>query len=346
MKVEQAVLLVGGRGTRVWPLTAEMPKALLPVAGLPFIEYQIRLVAAAGVEKVLLAVGQDHLDAWRAYVDAWEGMPSLALSIEEEPLDTAGPLVDALERLDERFLVLNGDVVLEADLAGLVAGAPAGAAGTIALVEVDDPSAYGVVVTGEDGLVEAFVEKPAPGTEPARTVNAGIYVLERRALEGYDRGPLSFERVVFPALAAERDLGGIAVRGRWLDIGTPQLLLDTNGVVMRGESTLHIPAAAHGGPGGSRRGSWSWVADSAMVDDTAVIEESIVMEGAEVQAGATVRRAVVGPRAAVEGGASVVGDSLVGPGARIGAGCEVDAGMRVAPGAVLPAGSVTFEAPA
>jgi len=345
MKVRQAVLLVGGRGTRVWPLTAHMPKGLLPVAGIPFIEYQIRLVEAAGAEEVLLAVGQDHLQAWKDYVAAWQGTPSLGLAIEDEPLDTAGGLVEAIERLDDRFLVLNGDVVLEADLAGFVAAAPGQAAATIALVEVDDPSAYGVVVTDDAHMVEAFVEKPAPGTAPANTVNAGIYVMQRSVLGEYDRGRLSFERVVFPALVERGDLGGIAVSGQWLDIGTQDLLLETNGIVMRGESSLHHPDSPHGGPGGVRAGSWSWVAGSAKVDDDAVIEEGMVMDGAEVAAGAVVRRAVVGPGAVIGPDALVTGASLVGPDARIGAGCEIDGGMRVAPGAVLAPGSVTFGPP-
>jgi len=345
MKVRQAVLLVGGRGTRVWPLTAHMPKGLLPVAGIPFIEYQIRLVEAAGVEEVLLAVGQDHLQEWKDYVAAWQGTPSLGLAIEEEPLDTAGGLVEAIDRLDDRFLVLNGDVVLEADLAGFVAAAPGQAAATIALVEVDDPSAYGVVVTNDAHMVEAFVEKPAPGTAPANTVNAGIYVMQRSVLAEYDRGRLSFERVVFPTLVERGDLGGIPVSGQWLDIGTQELLLETNGIVMSGYSSLHRPDTAHGGPGGVRAGSWSWVADAAKVHDDAVIEEGMVMDGAEVAAGAVVRRAVVGPGAVVGPDALVTGASLVGPGARIGAGCEIDGGMRVAPNAVLAPGSVTFGPP-
>ncbi|MBU1226243.1 MAG: NTP transferase domain-containing protein [Actinobacteria bacterium] len=345
MKLRQAVLLVGGRGTRVWPLTAHTPKALLPVAGIPFIEYQIRLVAAAGVEEVLLAVGQDHLDAWRGYVDAWEGTPALSLAVEEEPLDTAGGLVEALDRLDDRFLVLNGDVVLEADLAAFIGEAPQEAGGTIALVEVEDPSTYGVVVTDESHMVEAFVEKPPPGTEPARTVNAGIYVLQRRVLEEYQRGRLSFERVVFPTLTRRGDLGGILVSGTWLDIGTQQLLVDTNGFVMRGQSSLHRPAGPHGGSGGIRKGSWSWVAGGAVVHEGATIEEGMVMEGAEVADGVVVRGAVVGPGARIGAGALIAGASLVGPGATIGAGCEIDSGMRVAPDAVLPPGSVTFRPP-
>jgi NDP-sugar pyrophosphorylase family protein len=169
--------------------------------------------------------------------------------------------------------------------------------------------------------------------------------MDRRALEEYERGPLSFERVVFPTLAERRDLGGRVVAGNWLDIGTRELLLDTNGYVLEGRSPLYRPEEAHAGPGGIRRGTWSWVDASASIHGSAVIEEGMVMEDAVVGEGAVVRRAVVGPGSVVEDGALVTGASLVGPGARIGTGCEVDFGMRVAPDAVLPAGSVTFGPP-
>ncbi len=343
--MRQAVLLVGGRGTRVWPLSHRVPKGLLPVAGVPFIEYQLRLVAGVGVTEVVLAVGHHHLSAWEDYVARWDGTPSLSLSVEEEPLDTGGPVVETLDRLDDEFLVLNGDVVLDVDLGVLIERAPQGAAATIALVRVEDPSAYGVVVTGADGLVERFVEKPASGTAPADTVNAGIYVMTREALADYPRGPLSFERVVFPDLAAGQRLGGVVVEGTWLDIGTPDLLLETNGFVLRGGSTLHRPESPHGGTGGVRDGGWSWVAPGAEVAADAVVAESLVLEGAVVGTGAQVRRGIVGWEATVGPGTTVTGSAVVGPGAVIGAGCEFDAGVRVGPGARVPDGSITFNPP-
>lgn len=343
--MRQAVLLVGGRATRVWPLSARRPKGLLPVAGLAFLEYQLRLVARVGVEEVVLAVGRDHLEAWREYVAAWSGAPALSLSIEEEPLDTAGPVVEALDRLDDEFLVLNGDVVLDVDLGRLVEDSPSGAAATIALVRVEDPSAYGVVVTDPGRMVERFVEKPAPGTAPADTVNAGIYLMTRAALDPYPRGRLSFERVVFPALAEAGSLGGVVVEGGWLDIGTPDLLLDTNGFVLQGGSSLHAPGSAHGGSGGRREGAWSWVAEGAEVAEDAVVAESLVLAGARIGPGARLHRGVVGWDATVGRDAVVRGAAVVGPGAVVGDGCELEAGARVAPGAHLPAHSITFRPP-
>jgi mannose-1-phosphate guanylyltransferase len=315
------------------------------VAGIPFIEYQLRLVSRVGVEEVILAVGQDHLEAWEAHVSAWDGSPTLALSIEEVPLDTGGPVTEALDRLDDEFLVLNGDVVLDADLTTLVEGSPEGTLATIALVEVEDPSAYGVVVTDDAGIVERFVEKPPPGTAPAATVNAGIYVMRREALFSYPKGPLSFERVVFPALAEQGKLGGVVVDGGWLDIGTPDLLLDTNGVALTGGTSLHAADSAHTGSGGRRDGAWSWVAAGAEIADDAVIEESMVLEGAVVSSGAVVRRGLVGWDATISRNCTVTGGAVVGPGAVIGAGCELAGGVRIAPDAELPPGSVTFLPP-
>jgi len=337
----QAVLLAGGRGTRMWPLTATTPKGLLPLAGLPFVEYQIRQLHAIGVDEVVLAVGRPLVDAWEAFAATSPDGVTVRLAIEDEPLDTAGPVRAVLDGLDERFFVLNGDVVLEADLAAVARRA--GRSGTIGLVAVEDTSAYGVVVVGEDGLVDRFVEKPPPEAAPAKTVSAGIYVLTREALAPYPVGPLSFERVVFPDLVADRSLGGVVLDGSWMDIGTPALYLDTHAVVMTGGSGLHRPADVHVGPGGGR---WCWCADDARIAADAVVEESVVLGGAVVEPGAVLRRAIVGPGARVGEDAIITGDSIIGANATIGAGCELDHGARVAPGDTLPPGSITFRPPA
>lgn len=333
--IRQAVLLVGGRGTRMWPLTASMPKGLLPVAGIPFIELQFRLLAEVGVEEVILAVGTDHEADWQAYA-ASVASPTVIVSVERERLDTAGPVTAVLDHLDDRFLVLNGDVVLEGQLAEFVERAPDMPA-VLALVRVEDTSAYGVVVTKADGTVERFIEKPPAGTAPTDTVNAGMYLMRREAIEPYPAGRLSFERVVFPELVEAGRLGGVAIEGEWLDIGTNQLYLDTHDAVAAGRSRL-VRFEDDSDP-------WVWVDPTADVADSAVVAETLVLAGATVSPGATVRRAVIGPGARVETGAIVTGATLVGEGAVVGSGCELDHGMRVAPGATLTAGSITFSPP-
>lgn len=345
MSLRQALLLVGGRGTRMSPLTADVPKGLIPVAGVPFLELQLRQLGRAGVEEFLLAVGTHQLDAWEEFARSREGV---RLVVEQEPLDTAGPVRQALDLLDDRFLVLNGDVIVETDLTDYVDRVPEAAAGTLALVEVEDTSPYGVVVLDDDGMVEAFVEKPDPAEAPARTVNAGMYVLTREAIADYPEGRLSFERVVFPDLTARSALGGVVIPGRWMDIGTPELYLDATGAMLQGATSLHRPDGPHlveGEVEGEVGGAWAWIAPGSTVAEGAVVRESVVLPGAVVEAGATVDRAVIGWGAVIGAGSTVTGATMVGARARIGAGSELDHGMRIAPDAVLRPGDVTFSPP-
>jgi mannose-1-phosphate guanylyltransferase len=350
MTIRQAVLLVGGRATRMWPITAETPKGLLPVAGIQFLRYQLRQLATVGVEEAFLTVGRELLESWEDFAaDRVDGV-RLRLVVEDEPLDTAGGVRAALDDLDDRFFVLNGDVVMETDLGAIAAGWLEGIDATIALVEVEDPSAYGVVVTDADGIVEAFVEKPSREEAPARTVNAGMYVMSRTALEAYPRGPLSFEQVVFPDLVQRRGLASVVVRGRWLDIGTPELYLDCHGAVLTGETSLHRPS----GPivvedgawvGGEVVGAWAWVGAGAVVEGGAIVEEAVIMPGAVVGSGSLVRGAIVGSGARIGPDCRVRGAAVVGARARIGAGCEFDRGVRVAPDSVIGERGVTFRPP-
>jgi mannose-1-phosphate guanylyltransferase len=323
--VRQAVLLVGGRATRMWPITAEIPKGLLPLVGRPFIEYQIARLAEIGVDEVLLTVGTHLREEWEAFASQPVGGVKLRLIVEDRPLDTAGGVRSALDVLDERFFVLNGDVILEADLRPLLADA--GAEATLALVEVDDTSAYGVVVVDGDGRVEQFLEKMPTDDAPARTVNAGVYVMSRAALEGYPPGSLSFEQTVFPYLAARGALAGVTLDARWLDIGTPTLYLDAHAEILGGGS------------------AWSWIDPSATVSSDAVIEEAVVLGGARIASGAVVRRGVIGWDAEVGEGATVTGDSMIGPRAVVGSHCELTGGARVAPDAVLGEAAIRFQPP-
>ena len=334
----------------MWPLTAEVPKPLLPLAGIPFLELQLRQIAAAGVEEAVLAVGVDDLPAFEDFAARRSDPPDLRFVVERARLDTAGPVVAALDVLDERFLVLNGDVIVETDLATYLERVPADAAGTLALVSVEDTSEYGVVVTDAAGVVDRFVEKPPRHEAPADTVNAGIYVMTRDALAGYEPGPLSFERTVFPALAERGRLAGIVVDGRWIDIGTPENYLDATAAVLRGESRLHHPqpsvhVADDARVDGEVAGPWAWVGEKAWIEEGATVTRSVLLPGARVGGGARVSDAIVGWEGVVGEGSVVAGHSMIGPRATVGSGCEIDHGARIAPDVVLPHGSVTFSAP-
>ena len=345
MTIHQAVLLVGGRGTRMWPLTATVPKGLIPVAGVPFLDLQIRQLVAAGIDEVFLAVGRAQLEAWQQFAADRDGV---RLVVEDEPLDTAGPVLAALNDLAERFLVLNGDVVIEADLTSYLGAAGDDVKATLGLIEVEDTSAYGVVVLDTDGMVDRFIEKPPADQAPAQTVNAGIYVMTRTALADYDEGSLSFEQVVFPSLAAEGSLQGVVIEGRWLDIGTPELFLDCTGAVLGGATELHRPASSHlieGTCRGNTAGEWSWIAPGATVESGAVVEESVILPGATVGANSVIRRGIVGWDAAIGNDSVVTGATMIGAGASIGSNVELDRGIRIAPGSHLDSGAVTFSPP-
>jgi mannose-1-phosphate guanylyltransferase len=345
MTIHQAVLLVGGRGTRMWPLTASVPKGIIPVAGVPFVDLQIRQLSAVGIDEVFLAVGRSQLSDWETFAADRAGV---RLVVEDEPLDTAGPVRAALPDLDDRFMVLNGDVVVEADLAAYLDAVRDDAAATLALVEVDDTSAYGVVVLDASGVVERFVEKPPVAEAPARTVNAGMYVMTRSALASYPNGALSFERTVFPALTESRALHGVTISGRWFDIGTPQLYLDSTGAVLQGATSLHQPPSPHlveGSCEGTTSGAWSWVAPGAVVESGATIHESVVLPGAVVHSGALVSHGVIGWGAEIGVDAIVTGSTMIGANASIGSGCELVCGARVAPSARLEPGTITFSPP-
>ncbi len=329
----------------MWPLTATMPKGLIPVAGVPFLDLQIRQLAAAGIDEVFLAVGRAQLEEWQQFAAARDGV---RLVVEDEPLDTAGPVLAALSDLGERFLVLNGDVVIEADLKSYIAAAHDDVKATLGLVEVEDTSAYGVVVLDGSGMVDRFIEKPPADEAPARTVNAGMYVMTRAALAEYPEGRLSFERVVFPRLADEGSLQGVVIAGRWLDIGTPELFLDCTGAVLGGATELHRPESSHlieGTCRGDTAGEWSWIAAGATVEPGAVIEEAVILPGARIGANSVVRRGVVGWDATIGNDSVITGATMIGAGASIGSNVELDRGIRIAPGSRLESGAVSFAPP-
>lgn len=342
--IRQAILLLGGRGTRLWPLTDRRPKGLLPVVGLPFFEYQVRLLEDVGAEDIILAVGSADAPAWSRYLEGRSDLKHVRLEVEQSPLDTAGPVRAIFDQLDDRFLVLNGDVLFDADLADI--SLQAGAEAVIALTPVDDPSAFGVVVSDEARRVTAFVEKPPLSQAPSKEISAGIYMLTPDAVARYPEGPLSFERAVFPDLAGAGSLFSHVVHGSWLDIGRPELYLEAHSLVSSGTCRVFRPSPSEQTGPGSDEGSSarSWLGEGAVVEQGASIEDSVLLPGAVVRRGASVRRSIVGWSAEVGANASVEELSVIGEGAHVGEGNEL-AGVRVAPGASLTERAITVRPP-
>ena len=313
----RAVVLVGGFGTRLRPLTLDTPKQMLPVCGATMLERVVARLGSFGVDEVVLSLGYRPDVFLDAYPDGrCAGVP-LHYAVEPEPLDTAGAIAFAAREagIDETFLALNGDVLTDMDLTELVGRhREAGARATISLTAVEDPSRFGVVVTDDDGHVVDFVEKPEPGTAPSNWINAGTYVLEPSALASVAPGQKSsIEREVFPALAAEGSLYAVRSDAYWLDAGTPLAYLQAHLDLLAGRRAQPCEAIGAGATIADEaivRGSVIGV--GAVIEPGACVIDSVVMDGARIGAGARVERAVVGARSTVGAGATVIDLAVVG----------------------------------
>lgn len=365
----QALVLAGGEGTRLRPLTLTLPKPVIPLAGRPFLSFMLDWLRRHGVDDVLLSCGYRSDDVERVLGHEHRGM-RLRYVVEDEPLGTAGPLRLAADEgvLEDRILVLNGDTLTDLDLTAEIAQHEAtGAKATLALVAVEDTASYGVVPTSESGEVEAFLEKQ-PGPAPTNRINAGAYVLERSVLDVLEPNrPASIERDVFPRLVGE-GLYGYLAEGYWLDIGTPERYLTGSFDILEG--TVDTPVRERMGEGflavddgvecagriipaamverGCRIGENARVggrvvleADVTIGDGTS-IEGAVILRGAEVGANCTLRGCIVGPGARIGDGCVVEGLSVLGEGVTVGAGNVIANGARLFPGLELPDRSISF----
>ncbi len=371
----KAVMLVGGFGTRLRPLTLNVKKELMPVASRPFLEHVLAHLASHGVDEAILTTGY--------LAEAFESFPSerthgvrLTIVKEDEPLDTCGAVKNVEHLLDGTFLVLNGDIFTSLDISALVAyHRERETLGTLTLKPVDDPSAYGLVPIDDDGRIERFIEKPRPDEIVTNLINAGTYVLEPQVLNYVPVGePFSFERPavggLFPLLLAEGEaLYGYVSDSYWLDIGTPKKYLQANRDSLRRLVGLEPP--------GTELESGIWLGRSAEIDPTAELRAPAVIgdgcriargavvgpltclgEGTRVGEGASVVGSTLHERVTVEGAVtiadSVVGDdvrighstevhdSVVGSGVHIGADNELRDGIRLWPGVEVPDRGITF----
>ena len=318
----RAVVLVGGFGTRLQPLTLSIPKPMLPVGHVPIIERLVTNLGRSGISDVTFALGFKPEPFIEAFPSGECAGVALHYAVEPSPLDTAGAIRFAAEAagIAETFVVVNGDVLTDLDVARLVQfHRDRGAEATLHLIPVTDPSSYGVVGLDTDGRVERFVEKPAPGTAPSNLVNAGTYVLEPSVLDRIPSGEkVSIERVTFPAVAAARGLFGLATDDYWIDTGQPEYYLQANLDVLSGMRRNDSSVAVH---------------DAAEVHATAVVDHALIGPGATVARHAVVRRSVVLPGATIDEGATVTDSLVMG---RVGAGAVVHGCVIGAVGQVAP----------
>ncbi|HTV10240.1 MAG TPA: NDP-sugar synthase [Acidimicrobiales bacterium] len=316
----RAIVLVGGEGTRLRPLTYSTPKQMLPIAGRPVIERVVEHLAGHGVDEVVLSLGY-RPDAFLAtYPDGRCGSVKLQYAVESSPLDTAGAIAFAANEAgisDETFIVVNGDVLTDIDVSALVAfHKERGAEGTVALTPVEDPSRFGVLPIDERGLVEAFIEKPPADEAPTNMINAGIYVLEPSFLERVPGGRrLSVERVVFPAMVQDSTLYALGSDALWTDMGTPEKYLEAN-LAWASRESQELDGA---GPYGATAHPGATVANSVVhggvvIEEGAQVRDAVVLEGGRVGAGAVVRRSVLGRNVVIGPGAVVDELSVLGDG--------------------------------
>ncbi|HEY1284490.1 MAG TPA: NDP-sugar synthase [Solirubrobacterales bacterium] len=324
----QAIVLVGGEGTRLRPLTESIPKPALTLVDRPFLAYMIEWLAGHGVTEVVLACGFLP-DALRDALTGEEERAGVAIRyvVEPEPLGTAGAIRHAAEALgdalDERFLALNGDVLTDLDLTALLREHERRSArSTLGLYRVEDAAAYGLVHRGEDGEVREFLEKT--GRSEPGDVNAGMYVLENSVLDLIPAGqPVSIERDVFPRLVGQ-GLHGVVLDGYWMDIGTPERYLQaTWDILERRVRTrvrptgpgLHVAPGADVSPGATV-GPRAVLAPGCRVGDGAEIVESVLLEGCVIAEGSRVSGSILAPGAEVAAGVSLEG-AVAGKGERV-----------------------------
>ena len=365
----QALILAGGEGTRLRPLTSTVPKPVVPLVDRPFIRFMLDWLRSHGVEDVVMSCG--HLASGVRNVLGDGSALGITLRYVEEPrpMGTGGALKYAEPLLEGRFLMLNGDVLTDMDLTAQIAQHErTGARATLALTPVEDPSAYGLVRTRDGGEVTEFVEKPAPDQIDTRNISAGAYVLERSVLELLEADePASIERDVFPRLVGE-GLYGYVSDGYWLDIGTPERYLEgtfdiLEGTVVSGVQermgdgflcveegvdnagriipSALVETACRIGEG-ARIGGRVVLERGVMVGDNTTIERAVVMQGAEIGRDCTISGCIVGGGVRIGDGCHVDGMSVLGEGVTIGAGNVVSNGARVFPGVTLPDGALLF----
>jgi mannose-1-phosphate guanylyltransferase/phosphomannomutase len=366
----KAVIMAGGEGTRLRPLTSNQPKPMLPMANIPMMEHVVNLLRQHGFEDIVVTVAF-MANAIRTYFgDGSEFGVRMVYATESTPLGTAGSVRNARDELDERFLVLSGDVLTDIDLAQVVDfHAARGGLATLALKAVDNPLEFGIVITREDGSIERFLEKPTWGQVFSDTINTGIYVLEPEIFDFIPEGrPVDFSGDSFPAaLAAGQPLYGYVADGYWEDVGTLEAYLsahhdildqkvqvDINGFELRpgvwlGKGAEIDPGVVIDGPAvigdncvigpGTRLGRYCTLGRNARIGDNAVIQRSVVHDNSYLGSGVRIDGSVLGRGSDLRDGVRCEEGVVLGDECLIGGHAEIKAGVKVYPFKTVEAGA-------
>jgi mannose-1-phosphate guanylyltransferase len=366
----QAVILVGGEGTRLRPLTSTVPKPVVPLVDRPFMAYMLEWLVEHGVEDVVMLMGYLSTAVRNVLGDGSAYGLRIRYVEEPDPRGTAGALKFAESLLEERFIMLNGDVLTDMDLTAQIARhEETGAKGTLGLVPVEDPTAYGLVRTHSDGRVKGFLEKPPADQIDTNLISAGAYVLERSIVDLIepDRN-VSIEREIWPLLVGD-GLYGFAHQGAyWLDIGTPDRYLQGTFDIIEGHVRTQVsqrlgdgylavaadvvqngriapPAVVERGcriGAGAHVGSLVVLGDGVTVGERAIVERAVVMQGAQIGEDCVLRDCVVAAGARIGARTHITGGAVLGEGVTIGADNVLTQGVRIFPHVNIPDGSIKF----
>jgi NDP-sugar pyrophosphorylase family protein len=331
----KGLILAGGKGTRLRPLTLNTPKPIVPVANAPFLLYQIDLMRSAGIGEVILSLSYQPRKIEDLLKDGTDYGIGIRYAVEGTPLGTGGAFKNAEDHIDSTTVVFNGDVLTDLDLSAVIAHhKKTDAVATIVLTPVENPSAYGLVETEPNGAVRRFIEKPGPDEITCNTINAGVYVLEPSVLRYMPKDePYSFERGLFPTLLEKHERVSSFIHDTyWIDIGTPKKYLEVHHDILAGKfSSKRVP------PSQLDRAS---LPDGATVDKTSIIDTDVT-----IRSGVKIENSVIGRNCKIEEGAHIV-DSVIWPGntldsnsrvegAILGKGCYIGRFVTVRPGVVL-----------
>jgi mannose-1-phosphate guanylyltransferase len=339
----KAIMLAGGKGTRLRPLTIHTPKPIVPIFERPFLHYQLDLLKQVPeIDEVVLSLNYQPRRIEEIFGDGGESGLSIKYVVEPVPLGTGGAVRYAGEKLHESVVVFNGDVMTQVDLGAVIRlHRERKAKATIVLTPVENPSAYGLVETDADGNVQRFLEKPSPDEITCDTINAGIYVLEPDTFDRIPKDtPWSIERSFFPSLVERREtFVAYVYRGYWIDIGTPEKYRQVHRDIMDGRyraapfvdgaqrkwvspqarveegAILEGPCFIDEGAvvkSGARIGAYSVIGRQCHIEEHAVVDQSIIWSNTRISQEAVVRRSILGRHCHIGRNATVEDDVVLG----------------------------------
>ncbi|MCC6436061.1 MAG: NTP transferase domain-containing protein [Acidimicrobiales bacterium] len=338
----KAVIMAGGEGSRLRPLTSNLPKPMMPLVNRPMMEHVVNLLARHGFDEIVVTVAYLASSIRNYFGDGSEFGVKMFYATEESPLGTAGSVRNAMAELQERFLVISGDVLTDIDLSAIWAThVEKGALATIGLTPVDNPLEFGIVITREDGSIERFLEKPSWGQVFSDTINTGIFVLEPEIFDYIEAGrPVDFSSEVFPKLLEDgKPLYGAVARGYWEDVGTLGAYVTAHKDILDGKVAVDIP--------GFRLADGVWLGEGSEIDPTAVVEgPACIGENCRIGPGVRVGEyAVLGANVRVRQNADLervvihdnayIGESTRLRGTVVGRACDLRKGVRCEDGSVL-----------